>query len=85
MLSRVAADVGEIERDCRRRLAPELGEAGDGRAQVAPAGVGEAGVTGKPIENALQGRRGGGLGKADRFIGLLSGPPGSGPDLNGRR
>ena len=81
-----AADVGKVERDRRRRLALELGEAEDRRAQVALAAVREGRVTGKPIENGLQRRPGrwpgeGGLG----FIGLLlSGPLGSGSDPGGQ-
>ena len=57
------ADVGKIERDGRRWLAPELGEAGDRRAQVALAASPRGRHGGKPIEHGLQRRRGGGLGK----------------------
>ena len=68
------ADVGKVERDRRRWLAPELGEAGDRRAQVALAAVREAAIGGKPIEDGLQRRRDGGLGEGwSVFIGATSG------------
>jgi hypothetical protein len=51
------ADVGQVKGDCLRQLAPELREAGDRRTQVALAGVGEAAIAGKPIEDGLQRRR----------------------------
>ena len=52
------ADIGKVERDCRRWLGPELREAGDRGAQVALARVRQAAITGKLIEDGLQRLRG---------------------------
>ena len=61
------AYLGKVERDSRRWLTPELSEAEDRRAQVAPAAVREAGITGKPVEDGLQRGRAGGGGRGSDF------------------
>ena len=65
------ADLGEVQRDCRRWSVLKLREADDGRAQVAPAGAREVAIAGKPVNDSLQRRRSGGLGKGIGFMGSL--------------
>ena len=80
MASRAARMLGKIQRDCRRWLVPKLREADDGRAQVAPAGAREVAIAGKPVDDSLQRRRRGGLGKG---IGLHGFAPQRTPEVRG--